>query len=30
MAFTPARALVLTTTNGLYRVDVGIQGKLLA
>ncbi len=30
MAFTPARALVLATTNGLYRVDVGIQGKLLA
>src|SRR3989475_2961071 len=30
MAFTPARALVMTTTNGLYRVDVGIQGKLLA
>jgi len=30
LAFTPSRSLVVATTNALYRVDVGIQGKLLA
>ncbi|MBZ5596203.1 MAG: IPT/TIG domain-containing protein [Acidobacteriia bacterium] len=30
MAFTPSRSLVLATTNGLYRVDVRIKGRLLA
>jgi len=29
MAFTPSRALVLTTTNALYRVDAGIKGRPL-
>jgi hypothetical protein len=29
LAFTPSRALVLATTNALYRADVGIKGKLL-
>jgi sugar lactone lactonase YvrE len=29
LAFTPSRALVLTTTNALYRVDVGIKGRPL-
>jgi len=26
LAFTPSRALVVATTNALYRVDVGIKG----
>lgn len=30
LAFTPSRALVVATTNALYRVDVRIQGRLLA
>jgi len=30
MAFTPSRAMVVATTNAVYRVDTGIQGKLLA
>lgn len=30
LAFTPSRALVITTTNALYRVDVGIKGRPLA
>jgi hypothetical protein len=30
LAFTPSRAMVLTTTNALYRVDAGIKGRLLA
>jgi sugar lactone lactonase YvrE len=29
LAFTPSRALVLATTNALYRVDVGIKGRSL-
>lgn len=29
LAFTPSRAMVITTTNGLYRVDVGIRGRPL-
>jgi len=29
-AFTPSRSMILATTNAVYRVDVGIQGKLLA
>src|SRR3954452_2544948 len=27
LAFTPSRALVVATTNALYRVDVGIKGR---
>ncbi len=27
LAFTPSRSLVLATSNSLYRVDVGIQGR---
>ncbi|HVP48885.1 MAG TPA: IPT/TIG domain-containing protein [Bryobacteraceae bacterium] len=30
MAFTPSRSMVVATTNGLYRVDVRIKGRLLA
>ncbi|PYT24821.1 MAG: gluconolaconase [Acidobacteria bacterium] len=30
LAFTPSKSLIVATTNALYRVDVGIQGKLLA
>jgi DNA-binding IclR family transcriptional regulator len=30
LAFTPSRALVLATTNALYRADVGIKGKTLS
>jgi hypothetical protein len=30
MAFTPSRAMIVATTNAVYRVDVGIQGRLLA
>jgi sugar lactone lactonase YvrE len=30
LAFTPSRALVITTTNALFRVDVGIKGRPLA
>ena len=30
LAFTPSRSLVVATTNALYRVDVGIKGRLLA
>jgi hypothetical protein len=29
LAFSPSRSLVLTTTNALYRVDVGIKGRPL-
>jgi len=29
LAFTPSRSMVIATTNALYRVDVGIQGKSL-
>ena len=29
LAFTPSRALVLATTNALYRVDAGIKGRAL-
>lgn len=29
VAFTPSRAMVITTTNALYRVDVGIRGRPL-
>jgi sugar lactone lactonase YvrE len=29
LAFTPSRAMVVTTTNALYRVDVGIKGRPL-
>jgi sugar lactone lactonase YvrE len=29
LAFTPSRALAITTTNALYRVDVGIKGRPL-
>ena len=29
LAFTPSRSLVLATTGGLYRADVGIKGKPL-
>ena len=30
MAFTPSRSLVVATTNALFRVDVGIKGRLIA
>jgi len=30
LAFTPAKAMIVATTNALYRVDVGIQGLLPA
>lgn len=30
LAFTPSRSLVVATTNAIYRVDVGIQGRLLS
>jgi sugar lactone lactonase YvrE len=29
MAFTPSRAMIVATTNALYRVDVGIKGRPL-
>ena len=29
LAFTPSRALIIATTNSLYRVDVGIKGRPL-
>ena len=29
LAFTPSRAMVLATTNALYRVDAGIKGRAL-
>ncbi len=29
LAFTPSRAMVIATTNALYRVDVGIKGRPL-
>jgi hypothetical protein len=29
VAFTPSRAMVLATTNAIYRVDVGIKGRPL-
>jgi sugar lactone lactonase YvrE len=29
LAFTPSRAMVIATTNALYRVDVGIRGRPL-
>jgi sugar lactone lactonase YvrE len=29
LAFTPSRALIVATTNSLYRVDVGIKGRPL-
>jgi hypothetical protein len=28
LAFTPSRSVAVTTTNALYRVDAGIQGRL--
>jgi hypothetical protein len=30
LAFTPSRAMVVATTNALYRADVGIKGRLLS
>ncbi len=30
LAFTPSRAMVVATTNALYRVDVGIKGRRLS
>jgi sugar lactone lactonase YvrE len=30
LAFTPSRALVIATTNALFRVDVGIKGRQIA
>jgi sugar lactone lactonase YvrE len=30
LAFTPSRSMVITTTNAIYRVDVGIKGRPLA
>ncbi len=30
LAFTPSRSLMVATTNSVYRVDAGIQGRLLA
>jgi len=30
MAFTPSRAMVISTTNAIHRVDVGIKGRPLA
>jgi hypothetical protein len=30
MAFTPSRAMIVATTNSLFRVDVGIRGASLA
>jgi outer membrane protein assembly factor BamB len=30
LAFTPSRSLMIATSNALYRVDAGIQGRLLA
>jgi hypothetical protein len=29
LAFTPSRALLVTTNNALFRADVGIAGKPL-
>src|ERR1700716_767930 len=29
LAFTPSRALAISTTNAVYRVDVGIKGRPL-
>jgi hypothetical protein len=29
LAFTPSRAMVITTTNAIHRVDVGIKGRPL-
>jgi glucose/arabinose dehydrogenase len=29
LAFSPSRAMIITTTNALYRVDVGIRGRPL-
>jgi sugar lactone lactonase YvrE len=29
LAFTPSRAMIIATTNSLYRVDVGIKGRPL-
>ena len=29
LAFTPSRAMIVATTNALYRVDVGIKGRPL-
>jgi len=29
LAFTPSRSMIVATTNSLYRVDVGIQGRPL-
>jgi sugar lactone lactonase YvrE len=29
LAFAPSRAMVVTTTNAIYRVDVGIKGRPL-
>ena len=30
LAFTPSRSMILATTNALYRVDVGIRGRILS
>ena len=29
LRFTPSKALIVATTNALYRVDVGIKGRQL-
>jgi hypothetical protein len=29
LAFTPSRAMIVATTNALYRVDAGIKGRPL-
>ena len=29
LAFTPSRAIIVATTNALYRVDAGIKGRTL-
>jgi sugar lactone lactonase YvrE len=28
LAFTPSKAMVVATTNALYRVDVGVRGRM--
>jgi sugar lactone lactonase YvrE len=30
LAFSPARAMIVTTTNALFRVDVGVKGAWFA
>jgi hypothetical protein len=29
LAFSPSRAMIVATTNALFRVDVGIKGRTL-